>query len=311
MTDPDLPATPPAYKSQLFPETGVVLRDQYPSDRETYLHLILGRHREHYDDDSGSILMYGKGRVLVDEFGYRGFAPVSDHSMIECADVPSGPMQPGLFVSSPRFDYIEGHKQGWKRQIVMVKGTAPNDPSYFLINDTVAAKTPLTWRAWLTADAVDVVSPTSVHVDGKEDVDMDVAFFAPNELKISVEEKTRTSSSGLHPNWTWKAIETRQLGLIAKSEPGPGGHHIHALLYPRLKSMPAPKVTALADGNGFKIVHDHGADYVFLANQPFTYAAADVSFEGLAGVAQLRGGQPVLQLAGSGTITAGGKKLVR
>ena len=73
--------------------------------------------------------------------------------------------------------------------------------------------------------------------------------------------------------------------------------------------MPAPKVTALADGKGFKIVHDRGADYVFLADQPFTYAATDVSFEGLAGVAQLRGGQPVLELAGSGTITAGGKKL--
>ena len=60
LTDRELPASAPRFTSELFPQTGVVLRDHYPSARETYLHMILGRHREHYDDDSGSIILYGK-----------------------------------------------------------------------------------------------------------------------------------------------------------------------------------------------------------------------------------------------------------
>lgn len=311
LTDPNLPAKPPDYKSQLFPKTGAVLRDRYPSPRETYLHLILGRHREHYDDDSGSIVLYGKGRVLIDEFGYTGRAPASDHSMVECVDVRDQAMQPDLFVTSSHFDYIEGRRGPWTRQIILIKGTSPDDPAYFVINDTVESRLPVTWRLWLAADQVRLTSRASALVDGGEDVDMDVVFFAPHELRLSIEEKTRRSGSGLHPNWTWRPIETKQTGLIARSDSENGVHRISAVLFPRLKTSQPAQVTKMSGGNGIKVDHDSGTDYVFLSDLPLKHAADRIEFEGRAGIIQLRGGAPILKLAGPGRIAAGGKTVSR
>ena len=41
------------------------------------LHMIVGSHYQHYDFDSGSIIVWGKGRIVADDFGYYGRAPLT------------------------------------------------------------------------------------------------------------------------------------------------------------------------------------------------------------------------------------------
>ena len=55
----------PGYGSEWFRDPGVVLRNAFGSDRETYLHLIAGAQHEHYDCHSGSIVQCGKGSLLA------------------------------------------------------------------------------------------------------------------------------------------------------------------------------------------------------------------------------------------------------
>jgi len=60
LLDPDIPEKAPAYGSELFPETGVMLRTGFRGDRETQLHLIVGNNHAHYDNDSGSVTIGGR-----------------------------------------------------------------------------------------------------------------------------------------------------------------------------------------------------------------------------------------------------------
>lgn len=305
LTDPTLPEKAPTYGSELFPQTGVVLRDTYPSARETYLHLIAGHNHAHYDHDSGSIVLYGKGRILADEFGYYGCTPEEDHSMLDSPLAGRGVMQVRDFATHPRFDYVAGVKQAWTRQIALVKGPTPESPTYFVINDALAVNGPATWRLWLTAAAVKL-APQSALVVGKEDVDLDVFFLAPPGLELKTEEKSRTSGSGMYPDWNWRGMTTTQTGLIA-ALPYAGG--FRTVLFPRLKTEKPATCTALLGGKGVKVTHAAGTDYVFLANAPFAFDEGDLYFEGLAGVAQLRGDEVLLVLGSGGTLSARGKSI--
>lgn len=303
LTDPALPATAPKYGSVNFPKTGVVLRDSYPSTRETYLHMIHGANHAHYDDDSGSIILYGKGRVLSDEFGYYGCTPQEDHSMLESPQAGGGTMALRDFVTTPRYDYVAGVKHSWTRQIAMIKGATPDAPCYFVINDSLSTAGPATWRLWLTAAAV-TLGPQTALVAGKEDVDLDVIFLAPAGVPLTTESKTRTSGSGMFPNWSWQGMPTTQIGLIS-SMPSTSGCAV--LLYPRLKTAKPPAIAVLAGGKGVKVTHEAGVDYVFLSPAPFTYDEGDIHFSGMAGMVQLRGDEVLPAMGSAGKISARGK----
>ena len=141
------------------------------SDRETYLHLIAGSNHDHYDIDSGSIVLYGKGRILCDDWGYIGRHPGKWHSMLS-SSAAGGNMQIEAFAPGAALDYVSGRKGAWQRQIAFSKDADPNGPNFFLIRDThnadaparsssafrrptarTAAKAytpaPATWRLWL------------------------------------------------------------------------------------------------------------------------------------------------------------------
>src|SRR5206468_23071 len=72
LLDRTLPEKAPGYRSEWFPRTGVILRSHFPSARETQLHLVAGPNHAHYDRDSGSFTLWGKGRVVANDFGYYG-----------------------------------------------------------------------------------------------------------------------------------------------------------------------------------------------------------------------------------------------
>jgi hypothetical protein len=332
LLDDTITAKAPNWGSELFPRTGAVLRSGFPGDRETYLHVILGDFRSHYDIDSGSIVLWGKGRPLADDFGYYGCAPANDHSRIESPQA-SYCVMPEAFSTAPVFDYVRGRASGWTRQIAFVKDADPMAPNYFVMRDTLAQPAPATWRLWCTATKVALGLPSldeeiefanddpeavadkpmpprtpklagefHARVVGPFDVEMDVIFLgAP--WAMSTESKTRISASGLYPDKHWEAKPSTQIGLILAK---PDATTLTAVLYPRLKTEKPPVATAIADGHGVKVQHAAGTDYLFLAPAPFSFKEGDITFTGTAGLVKLRPGKvPVVALGAAGTIAAG------
>ena len=127
----------PIYGSEWFPETGVVLRSGFPSDRETQLLLIAGRNHDHYDHDSGSFTLWGRGRLLANDFGYNGQSAGADHNLLIAPDAPeSALMHVQSFATTEHFDCVFGVKRpeggkadrGWERRIAFVKSASPSAP---------------------------------------------------------------------------------------------------------------------------------------------------------------------------------------
>lgn len=320
MIDMSVPAKPPAWKSELFPKTGVILRNGFPDQRETQLYMIAGDFRHHYDDDSGSITIWGKGRIVADKFGYCGIRTAVDHSMIDSpargrpvsqsdAHDPFGvPMQVSDFVAADDFDYVSGVAGGWRRQVAFLKDPDLLGPNYFVVCDSFEQPQPATWRLWLTAADVKLAKPASAAVSGKDDVDTDIFFSLPGDLVLRTEAKTLTSGAGLQPGRrSTGPTSTTQIGLIAELAKAQA---ITLAVYPRLKTQPAPVFTAVAGGRGLKVQHAAGVDYVFVSPEPLTFRDGEVVFEGTVGAAMLRKGRTVLSLGAAGTLSGCGHELV-
>ncbi len=305
---------PAAYGSAWFRKTGVVLRNTMQSDRETYLHLIAGSNHDHYDYDSGSIILYGKGRVLADDWGYIGRHADKWHSMLTSAAAGGGgSMIVEAFAPGVALDYVSGKKGAWQRQIAFVKDTDPRGPAFFVIRDTHAADSPALWRLWLTATAVKI-NDQGATVAGAEDVDMDIFFHEAAGLKLSTETGTQKVSCG-YRNGKEGPLENTQIALLANLT---GRGVIAALLYPRLRTEPTPKVTWSAGGSVVQVETASGSDCVFLATPPpyaetfdvrvpapaqeYTSADGKVRFHGTAGAAQVRGKTVTLTLGAAGKV---------
>lgn len=300
LLDADLPAAAPDWKSELFPEAGVILRSGFPSDRETQLSLIAGRLHDHYDDDSGSITLWGKGSLLASDFGYEGTGSIEDHSLVISPTSRKGVMRVEEFATTEQFDTVRGTRDGWTRQIAFVKDSDPLAAQYFVIRDSLGEAGPMKWQLWLTAEEV-TLKPQAAAVRGQDDVDLDVVFTTPQKVALRTEEKSRRCGA-MRPNGSFDGNHlVTQTGLIAEV---PSGNRITAVLYPRLKTEAPPKISVLSDGNVIRIETSAGTDYVFLGSTPFTFHEKDISFEGTTGVIQLREKSLVLALGASGKIAA-------
>lgn len=304
--DATLPAKAPNYGSVLFPETNAILRSGFPTDRETQLYLVCGHNHDHYDADSGTFTFWGKGRSLCDDFGYCP-PGTSNHSAVDLpGDRSKAVLLPKAFATTPAVDFVQGAKDGWTRQILLLKDADLLKANYIVLNDDVTA-TPSTWRVWCNAKAV-TPGAGKATVEGKEDVDMDVIIASPAGVTPITEDRTLVSSSGLYPDWTWHSMPSTQTGIIL---PVTQTGHVLAVLYPRLKNEAPPTVTTIANGNGAKIQHPTGTDYVFLGTKPFAYKEGDITFSGTVGAIELRGDKPALFLGAPGIITARGEKVTK
>jgi hypothetical protein len=301
----DVQPKAPEYGSELFPRTGVVLRTGFPGERETMLHMIAGSNHAHYDRDSGSIYLWGKGRILADDFGYTGHGPGEDHSMVVGQRSPAGAvMAVKDFAAQDRFDYVHGVKRGWTRQLAFVKSPDAAGPNYFVVRDSLDKPADATWRLWLNVDEVQIGGRLA-RVVGKEDVDMAVFFGWPDEPALTTEQKTRESHA-LRPDGRQGRMERTQIGLIGDMS---GTTSMAVVLYPHRKNQQPPEFESLEGGRVVKIHTERGTDYVFLADSVFTFADDVVQFEGTVGALQDRNDGVALSLGAAGTISAGGMKL--
>ncbi len=288
----------PAYGSELFAKTGVVLRAHFPSDRETQLYLIAGDNHQHYDQDSGSITLWGKGRLIADDFGYEGYMPAEDHSMVVAASAP-GPsiMQVEAFTPGPLIDHVRGLKGGWTREIVFVKDRDPLGANYFVVSDRLKGGEPAVWRLWLMADAVKTSANRATAV-GTKDVDTDIFFIGARDVPLSTETRTHRSW-GITNGKYGRAIVT-QTGLTAQIG---GAAGLTAVVYPRLKDETAPEVVALDGGKVIEIHGKSGTDFVMLSPEPFTFRRPEFTFAGTVGLVRLRNDKSEAALGARGEIT--------
>lgn len=303
--DTRLPSRAPDYGSALFANTGAMLR-AHMGTRETQLYLIAGGNHAHYDNDSGSITLWAKGRLLSDAFGYTGFAPAADHSMIDNKAM-GGLMRVTAWSSQPPLDYVRATHGPWTRQILFVKDRDPLAPNYFLLRDdlsgapvgrSASGDNGSVWRLWLNADRIEFGGNHAL-VIGKDDVDMDIFFLAGAPAGATIEKATRTSlSSALN-----KPYATTQSAIRIPLAPTAS---LPVLLYPRLKTQAPPRVTPLSDGRGVRIETQGRTDIVYLGNAPFADGGV---FEGTAALAIERGGQTTLALGAPGMIARGSLKL--
>lgn len=300
LLDPGLPATAPHWASELFPETGVVLRSGFPSRHETQLSLIAGRNHDHYDDDSGSITLWGKGSLLASDFGYSGNPSSEDHSMLISPAARSGNMRVEEFATTERFDMVRGVRDAWTRQIAFIKDPDPLGHNYFVISDTLSKSSPMKWQLWLTAAHV-TTRPQAAVIRGRDDIDLDVLFVSPQQVTLRTEEKSRNCLAMRADRSTDGGNVTAQTGLVAEVS---SGERLTAMVYPRLKTEDTPEVTSLAEGKVIRVHSKVGTDYVFLNTMPFTFKDNDLSFEGTSGSIQLRRDTLVLALGASGRVAA-------
>jgi hypothetical protein len=309
MIDSTIPEKAPHWGSELFPNTGVMLRNKYPSDHETSLLLLAGSFggwRSHWDDDSGSFTLWGKGRIIADDFGYYGLAPAVDHNLPTAPEISkSSHFDVSVFAPSPDVDYVSGARGAWQRQVTFVKNDDPLAANYFVVSDTFKTAAPATWRMWFTAARITPGTPSTL-VEGRDDVDTNIFFATPSTLNLKTEEKTRTAGSGVRPDGSMGAMPTTQLGLIVDA---PTDGVMTYVLYPRFKTEKPPVFTSLADGKVVRVQSNGDTDYIFQSATPFEWNEGTISFSGKSGAVRFRGKTLTLCLGEAGRIGARGQSL--
>lgn len=295
----------PSWTSQVYPEVGVQLRNTIGSDRETTLYMIAGRHHNHHFNDSGSITVWGKGAEFCDEDSYDGGRkPVSGEykpgMYREVHSMPDNPstynfervMHVQEFSTSEIFDYVNGERQGWRRQIGFVKDKDPLAPNYFVIADSFdKTAAPTIWRLYVAGDCTVTPNGVTVAATDKPDVVMDVIFLPLGEFKPQLKETTRKYEGKEYTN---KFIR------VNVEKPGT----LTAVLYPRLKSEAAPQVSMLKDG-GVQVKSAAGTDVVYLAPEAVKAELGGKPFEGKAGLAKTRGGKTLVAAPGACEVKPG------
>lgn len=298
----EVPAVTPNFVSNVWNETSVILRSHYNDELENMLYLIAGNGHSHYDQDSGSVTLFGKGQIIADDFGYYSYAPPTDHNMIDSPMAPgSHLMKIDKFTRDEVVDYVRGSKRSWLRRIQHIKHAEPKGPNYFVIHDGLNMTGPATWRMWLIATDVELHNNMAI-ARGLFNVDSELHFAKlPKEAKLTKEEMTR-SGYGLDTKGKFNRHDNTQTGVIIQSNHFQG---LLTLVFPRLKDEQPPVVTAIADGNGFKIVTPQATDYVFMANKAIEYSEGPLKFQGTAGFVRVAGNDVTLRLNEGGAITYG------
>ncbi|NDH07527.1 hypothetical protein EBX93_16690, partial [bacterium] len=202
-------------------------------------------------------MIWGKGRLLADDFGYIGRHPAQWHSMLTSSAVESDSnMVIEAFHPGKILDYVSGRKGAWQRQIAFVKDPDPLGPTGFFIRDNHDADSEATWRLWLMTKKIKIHSQGAT-IEGEDDVDLDVFFHDASKLGLKTEATVqkamgrRNNKEGL--------IELPQTALVASLK---GKGAICSFLYPRLKSEAVPKISWFANGAGIQIETTAGVDYV-------------------------------------------------
>lgn len=292
--------------SRWFRNTGVVLRSHPGTERESCLTLIAGTNHEHYDNDSGSITLWGLGRILADDFGYVGAHPAKFHSLPEWSGIqpPSGPpsvMTIRQFATGRYLDYVSGTRDAWRREIAFLKNPQPAGNVGFLLHDQMLPPVAATWRLWLTGERLELPGPGRAVLIGQDDVDLEI-FFWPASARLTTEPGE--AQGMVRRNGREERQTTTQLALQAEL---PAGRHVSAFLWPRKKQTAPPDVLWFADGRGVQVTDADGISYLSLPSTSIQRSPdQQAQFLGAAAAAHKQDGRLHTTLTGAAAVSAWG-----
>lgn len=302
----DIQPLPMELNSRWFRNTGVVLRSHAGTDRESCLTLIAGSNHDHYDNDSGSVTIWGLGRVLADDFGYVGAHPAEFHSLPEWPAMQrqSGPpsvMTVQQFRSGQRLDLIVGSRENWQREIAFMKDPAPDGAVGFLLHDQIAdgQSQAATWRLWLTGERLEFPAPGRAVLIGREDVDLEL-YFWPTDAELTT---TSGEATGMvRRNGREERQTTKQLALQTTLK---SGTPVSAFLWPRRKQDRPPAVAWFTSGRGVQVTDNDSVSYLSLSSNSMQVSPdQQARFTGSAAAVQRAGGMLHFTLSGAATVSA-------
>ncbi|HUT59081.1 MAG TPA: hypothetical protein VNA25_14625 [Phycisphaerae bacterium] len=306
VADPTVAPRVPVLRSRRLRGLGAILRNHFPSGKETYLAIKASRIYSHHQPDEGAIHLFGRGvPIILDALHpddpascYRedwhpivSFADGKTHrrgKVIEfrtspladfvAADIPVGPFLPGP--PEPGMT-----RNGSRRQILLVKSPTLDVPDYFVLQDIVygPAASQLNLPVFCGKPQVGAGGKAN-HVllppidSPNYGVATDLIFLSPAAPDIAVSPITK-GEGGEH---AW-AVSARQ----------PAGRNWAVVIYPRDKEMAPPTVETLGSANAFRLTSPGklAIDYVVAAPGPTSAQADEFRFTGQRGVARLRDGR--------------------
>ena len=156
----------------------------------------------------------------------------------------------------------------------------------------------------------------SVEDLGKEHRDGDGLKEAAfeDELKAVAEEEGVKRTYLETKRYTLSSFDGRASEMVPLTQRGltmtvNKGRPLFCVLYPRLRIEKDARFTSLAGGRGVKVKSAAGVDYAFLAPEVFEFREGKVSFQGKAGVIQVRPKGVTLTLNSGGEIGYDGNRL--
>jgi len=311
VADPTVAPRVPVLQSRRLRGFGAILRNHFPSDKETFLAIKASRIYSHHHRDEGAIHLFGRGVPIIldalhpddpgncnreDWHPIISFADGQTHRRGDvtefwtspladfvAADIPVGPFLPG----PPEPGMTRG---GSRRQVLLVKSPTLDVPDYFVLQDIVFGPAASQFNLpvfcgkpqpgtggkanWVLLPPIDSPNYT---------VATDLIFLSPTAPEIAVSPITK----GEGGEYAW-AISARQ----------PAGRNWAVVIYPRDKQMAPPTVEMLDSPSALRLTSPGGraVDYVVAAAGAVSAEADDFRFTGQCGVARLRDGRVSVSL---------------
>ena len=281
LTDPELPAAPPAELSRAFPGFGSVLRTSWTDPKASYVAHRAGYFVHHYHNDYNEIVYYAKGAPLCLDFGnlYQPLERVEPwyHNIVTFdmdTSTRSGrwPMSGSTDAdalemrSLPRtIDYSAGRSNGSggqrdNRYLLLVKSDDPLGANYLVMRDVTTDGQPkqeFFWNLWCLSKDPEIAGNV-VHFPGQLGVDLDVHLLSPANPQFVKDRWDWKQYIG-----TWGNFSEEQYGIHVRKQGS--AEDFFAVLYPRAAGQPAAQLTTLGDHLGVVVTHMEGRDVVLLS----------------------------------------------
>jgi hypothetical protein len=291
LTDPELPATPPAELSAAFPGFGSVMRTSWTDPLASYLCHRTGPTLHHYHNDHGEIIYAAKGATLCTDFG-NCYAPVQRseswyHNRVSF-EIESSPVKGGTSgeLKETRFlprtvDYSFG-ESNWggngkdQRHLLLVKSADPLGANYVVVRDTCTTtrtQGDFYWNLWCLSTEPQIAKGL-VHFPGQQGVDLDVHVLSPADPQIDKDHWGFEQQI-----YVWGPFKEDQWAMRIAKQGNPV--NFLCLLYPRAAGQGEAQVTALADGAALQLGHMEGTDAVLLSpGKPAQVSEGDFRLSG-------------------------------
>lgn len=275
LTDPDLPASPPAETGRKFPGFGAVLRSSWTDPRQSYVAHRTGPNMEHYHGgETGSFVYYAKGAPLCLDWGnlyvphtrgepwYHNAVSFEDRAPARfgvSGEILDARSLTGFAAASLGRTRGTGGQVS-DRSLLLVEDPDPLGPNYLIIRDHTSGGPPgqrFFWNLWCLAGPPEI-HDSIAHFPGSMGVDLDAFILSPRAPTFSTDAWSWKQHIA-----TWGDFSEAQHAIRVPKEGS--SEDFFTVLYPRRGGERAPRVRSLAGGAAAWIDHAGGADVALLA----------------------------------------------